>query len=61
MNRSYFTTKWQQYLKERQITDGSSDPVFPANYDVEARDAAYKSWSYSGWGGASGHDAPMIA
>ena len=57
----YFKDKWEDYLKLRGIRDGRSDPVFPANYDVKARDKFYKSISFSGWGGASGHDAPMIA
>ena len=59
--RSYFTDHWNAYLKERNILDGESDPKFPKRYDVGMRDAFYTSLSYSGWGGASGHDAPMIA
>ena len=57
----YFATRWEDYLKVRCIRDGRSEPVFPANYDAKARDAFYKSLSFSGWGGSSGHDAPMIA
>lgn len=34
---------------------------FPKKYGVKERDEFYKSVSFSGWGGASGHDAPMIA
>ncbi|XP_032228896.1 ADP-ribosylhydrolase ARH1 isoform X2 [Nematostella vectensis] len=30
-------------------------------YTVSDRDKFYKSLSYSGWAGSSGHDAPMIA
>ena len=30
-------------------------------YDVEKRDEIYASWSFDGWAGRSGHDAPMIA
>ena len=59
--RGYFEDKWTNYLKERHILEGDNDPVFPEKYDVKARDAFYKSLSFSGWGGASGHDAPMIA
>ena len=57
----YFENSWKEYLKLRGITDGQSDPKFPVRYDVEERDEFYKSVSFDGWGGASGHDAPMIA
>jgi ADP-ribosylarginine hydrolase len=57
----YFTGKWTAYLKLREITDGTSQPKFPKKYGIPERDAYYKSVSFSGWGGASGHDAPMIA
>ena len=59
--RSYFTQRWTGYLKTRGISDGVSGPTFPENYDVKARDQFYTSLSFRGWGGASGHDAPMIA
>ena len=58
---SYFRDAWTNYLKVRGISDGSSQPVFPQDYGVDARDTFYKTLSYSGWAGASGHDAPMIA
>ncbi|XP_063789147.1 ADP-ribosylarginine hydrolase isoform X2 [Pseudophryne corroboree] len=58
---SYFETQWRCYLTERDILDGTSQPKFPEKYGVEERDAFYASVSYSGWGGSSGHDAPMIA
>ncbi|XP_077128258.1 ADP-ribosylarginine hydrolase isoform X1 [Ranitomeya variabilis] len=58
---SYFEGQWNSYLKERGILDGTSQPKFPEKYDVQERDEFYKSVSYSGWGGSSGHDAPMIA
>lgn len=58
---SYFEDKWNEYLHERQITDGKSEPFFPQDFDVKARDQFYNKYSFSGWGGASGHDAPMIA
>ena len=57
----YFFNAWKAYLTTRGIQTGDSDPMFPADYSVEVRDQFYKSVSYSGWGGASGHDAPMIA
>ncbi|XP_062507019.1 ADP-ribosylhydrolase ARH1-like [Corticium candelabrum] len=63
-NRStwdYFTDQWKSYLKIRGIQDGQSDPKFPQDFDFEERDVFYKSLSFAGWGGASGHDAPMIA
>lgn len=57
----YFKTQWEKYLKLRSITDGTSEPVFPNEYGFKERDAFVKSVSFSGWGGSSGHDAPMIA
>ncbi|XP_060700623.1 ADP-ribosylarginine hydrolase [Hemiscyllium ocellatum] len=58
---SYFENHWKKYLQDRGILDGVSKPIFPVPYDVMERDKFYTSVSYSGWGGASGHDAPMIA
>ncbi|XP_072925248.1 ADP-ribosylhydrolase ARH1-like [Hemitrygon akajei] len=58
---SYFENQWNKYLQDRGIMDGVSKPVFPEPYGVAERDKFYASVSYSGWGGASGHDAPMIA
>ncbi|XP_053326704.1 ADP-ribosylarginine hydrolase isoform X2 [Spea bombifrons] len=60
-NWAYFETQWNYYLKERGIMDGKSQPRFPEEYGVEERDEFYSKVSYSGWGGSSGHDAPMIA
>ncbi|NXE91969.1 ADPRH hydrolase, partial [Menura novaehollandiae] len=57
----YFEDQWKKYLTERGILDGCSSPTFPAKYGVEERDSFYTSLSYNGWGGSSGHDAPMIA
>ena len=45
----------------RGISDGTSGPKFPEVFGIKERDEFYKSVSFSGWGGASGHDAPMIA
>lgn len=59
--RSYFQDQWEKYLKLRGILDGKSAPTFPKPFDVKERDQFYTSVSYSGWGGSSGHDAPMIA
>ncbi|GCB75464.1 hypothetical protein scyTo_0019013, partial [Scyliorhinus torazame] len=58
---SYFEDQWKKYLRDRGILDGVSKPTFPKQYNVIERDKFYTSVSYSGWGGASGHDAPMIA
>lgn len=33
----------------------------PDNLKVDERDTFYKKLSFCGFGGASGHDAPMIA
>ncbi|ESO02295.1 hypothetical protein HELRODRAFT_65081 [Helobdella robusta] len=60
-NLSYFRNAWTKYLNLRGIADGKSSPVFPENFGVEERDEFYKKISYNGRGGASGHDAPMIA
>ena len=49
------------YLEERGIVDGNTEPSFPESYDPAERDEKYYEWSFRGWGGASGHDAPMIA
>ena len=57
----YFSDQWNKYLDIRGIADGCSDPTFPEKYEVEDRDAFYQDVSYDGMGGASGHDAPMIA
>ncbi|XP_054769098.2 ADP-ribosylhydrolase ARH1-like [Lytechinus pictus] len=58
----YFTDKWTSYLQERGIDgDDATKARFPEKYDVVERDAFYKSLSFRGWGGSSGHDAPMIA
>lgn len=58
---SYFKQKWTDYLAKRCITDGELEPHFPEDYGVKKRDEFYRSLSYGGVGGASGHDAPMIA
>lgn len=60
-HRTYFESKWNKYLELRGILDGKPSPSFPAVYGVKERDEFYTSLSYSGWGGSSGHDAPMIA
>ncbi|CAH1795214.1 unnamed protein product [Owenia fusiformis] len=57
----YFKTSWEKYLALRNLTDGKSEPSFPADYGIEARDKFYKTLSFSGTAGSSGHDAPMIA
>ncbi|NXA08824.1 ADPRH hydrolase, partial [Sapayoa aenigma] len=57
----YFEEQWKKYLVERGISDGVSLPTFPPKYGVEERDVFYRSLSYDGWAGSSGHDAPMIA
>jgi ADP-ribosylarginine hydrolase len=46
----------------RNISDGQSDPIFsPDEEQVKKRDQMYRMLSYDDIGGASGHDAPMIA
>ncbi|XP_056649475.1 ADP-ribosylarginine hydrolase isoform X2 [Monodelphis domestica] len=56
----YFQDQWEKYLKLRGISNGGP-PTFPELFGVKERDEFYKSVSYSGWGGSSGHDAPLIA
>ncbi|XP_003385106.3 PREDICTED: protein ADP-ribosylarginine hydrolase-like [Amphimedon queenslandica] len=58
---SYFKESWEKYVDIRGIRDGKSDPVFPTPFGPQERDRFYSSISFSGWGGSSGHDAPMIA
>ena len=60
-NWSYFEEKWTEYLTLRGILDGKSEPKFPEVYGVKERDEFYRSVSFAGTGGASGHDAPLIA
>lgn len=50
-----------RYLELRGLSSGTSPVLFPEQYGPAERDEAYKSFSFSGWGGSSGHDAPMIA
>ncbi|KAF5892113.1 protein ADP-ribosylarginine hydrolase-like [Clarias magur] len=57
----YFTEKWEKYLELRGLSSGTGPAVFPEVYTPAVRDEVYKSFSWSGWGGSSGHDAPMIA
>ena len=56
----YFEEQWRRYLTTRQLINGDS-VYFEENYGIKERDAFYKSLSFAGWGGSSGHDAPMIA
>uniref|UniRef100_A0A3Q1FZF9 ADP-ribosylarginine hydrolase n=1 Tax=Acanthochromis polyacanthus TaxID=80966 RepID=A0A3Q1FZF9_9TELE len=58
---SYFCDKWQWYLDLRGLSNGVGPVIWPSSYGPAERDEAYKSFSWSGWGGSSGHDAPMIA
>jgi len=60
-NWEYFQAEWTKYLSLRNLETGLTEAIFPENYGVKERDAFYKSVSFSGWGGSSGHDAPMIA
>lgn len=58
---SDFTDAWTSYLSRRDILDGKGQPVFPDTFGVKERDNFYAAVSRDGWGGASGHDAPLIA
>ena len=57
----FFYGKWESYLQMRRIHDGKSPPVFPEAFGIEERDKFYCSISFSGRGGVSRHDTPMIA
>ena len=48
------------YLENKGLLDGTKDPE-PDNLKAAERDKFYKSLSFLGVGGSSGHDAPMIA
>ncbi|KAL9657752.1 hypothetical protein ABK040_013584 [Willaertia magna] len=56
-----FRNKFLQYLKERGIENGISEPIFPERYEIEERDEFYKKWSFDGWAGSSGDDSCIIA
>lgn len=58
--RGYFNNKWQTYLTQKGLLDGRRDPLADRT-DADERDSFYTSLSFDGVGGASGHDAPMIA
>ncbi|KAK7919643.1 hypothetical protein WMY93_010927 [Mugilogobius chulae] len=58
---SYFSEEWQSYLDLRGLSNGVGPVIWPDAYGPVERDKAYKSFSFRGWGGSSGHDAPMIA
>ena len=56
-----FKSKFNDYLKERQLENGDKDPVFPSSYGITERETFYKKWSYNGWAGASGDDSVIVA
>lgn len=53
-------TSVHRYLDLRGISNGEGPVIWPSSYGPAERDEAYKSFSLFGWGGDSGHDAPMI-
>ncbi|XP_053391687.1 ADP-ribosylhydrolase ARH1-like [Mercenaria mercenaria] len=58
----YFVSKWEQFLNLRKLNDGRWPPHFSVDFDdVRKRDQFYRMISFENTGGASGHDAPMIA
>lgn len=59
-SRDYFETRWKKYLENKGVLDGTTDPK-PDTQKAAERDKFYKSLSFLGIGGTSGHDAPMIA
>jgi len=62
-----FEDKFNRYLKERNIESFTNEnvtlqsPTYPAKYGIKERDVFYKSFSFSGWAGASGDDSVIIA
>jgi len=59
---TYFTKMWNQYLENRKISkENENIPIFPSEYGIIDRDDFYKSISFSGWGGSSGHDSVIIS
>lgn len=54
-------TSVHRYLDLRGLSSGVGPVIWPSSYGPAERDEAYKSFSLWGWGGDSGHDAPMIA
>jgi len=61
--RNEFADPWTKYLKIRGIEDGQSEPRFPEDFtDITVRETFYnKEFSFAGWHGSSGHDAPLVA
>ncbi|XP_071771818.1 ADP-ribosylhydrolase ARH1-like [Centroberyx gerrardi] len=57
----YFENAWMTYLTQRGILDGKSKACFPECYGVKEREEFYRLIAFRNCGGASGHDAPMIA
>lgn len=59
----YFTIKDDvcRYLDQRGVSSREGPVVWPSAYGPAERDKIYKTFSLSGWAGACGHDAPMIA
>jgi len=64
----YFINLWNTFLKIRKIdsidpvTKTTLGPVWGQGWtDVSSREQFYKRFSYSGWPGSSGTDAPLIA
>jgi ADP-ribosylarginine hydrolase len=58
----YFEKQWQDYLALRGIAEPGHGPAkFPETFGVKERDQYYKSISFSGMGGSSGHDSVIIA
>ena len=59
----YFEDEWWKYLQLRGIESSDREPVFTSHdtSSIKGRDDFYRSLSFTGTGGASGHDAPMIA
>ncbi|KAJ4455019.1 putative ADP-ribosylarginine hydrolase [Paratrimastix pyriformis] len=57
-----FGAKWAAYLTLRHLADpGQTEPVFPEPFDFRERDEFYASLACGHVGGASGHDATIIA
>jgi ADP-ribosylarginine hydrolase len=61
-NMEDFIKSWTSYATQRGIFDGDSFPVFSDNFSCPMeRERFYLQFSFAGWNGASGNDAPLIA
>jgi len=61
MDMKKFESKFLDYMQQRNVVSGETEPKFPEKYGVEERDQFYNTWSFNGWAGASGDDSVIIS